>query len=144
MEYKVVLIVLYDSDNRLLLQHRSGDAGLLAGYWAFFGGGVRDGETLQDALVREVFEEINYNIKSPQLILEQDFQEKDVKGHLYIFIEAFNQAKSILKLQEGQNWGWFKEPETAALKMVERDRKILKVITEYLENKNPRSFDEKS
>lgn len=134
MSYKVSLIILYDSENRLLLQHRTPDAKLLPDYWAFFGGGLKDGETPDNAVWRETFEELNHVLKSPQLILERDFQEDDTRGHLYIYTEQFNGDKASLKLMEGQGWGWFKESETHQLKMTMRDRNIIKYITNYLEN----------
>lgn len=133
MNYKVALIVLYDSERRFLLQQRSKGAKLLPDYWAFFGGGLREGETPEEAVSREAFEEINYKVKAPQLILEQDFREGDTQGYLYIYIEAFDNHKAELKLQEGQGWGWFKDSELTNLKMVERDRQIISFIMSYLE-----------
>ena len=133
-DYKVVLIILYDAQNRLLLQHRTQDAKVLPGYWAFFGGGVKQGESLAEALQRESYEELNYTVENPRLIFEQDFQENNVSGHLYVYIDALRTDKSRLQLNEGQGWGWYKEIETAQLKMVERDRQIIKQIIEYLKN----------
>ena len=135
MMYKVALIILYDSEKRLLLQHRSMDAKLLPDYWAFFGGGLKEGETPDEAVRREAFEEINYKVKAPQLILEQDFREGDVIGRLYIYIEAFDKDKSELRLYEGQDWGWFKDSELNSLKMVDRDRQIVRLIMRHLEHK---------
>jgi len=133
MDYKVVLIILYSPDRRFLLQHRSIDARLLPGYWAFFGGGVGDNESLKEAISREAYEELNYKIENPRLILEQDFKEGDVEGRLYIYAELFSGDKSSLKLKEGQDWGWYSVADTDKLKMVERDRQIIKHISGYLE-----------
>ncbi len=134
MKSKVALIILYDYEKRLLLQHRTTDAKQLPDHWAFFGGGLKQGETQDNAVRREAFEELNYVPKAPKLVLEQDFIEDSTKGHLCIYIEAFDGDKSVLKLQEGQGWGWFKESETGGLKMIDRDRQIVKFIEHYLEN----------
>lgn len=137
MKYKVALIILYDTEQRFLLQHRTADARLLPGHWAFFGGGLKDGETPEDALRREALEEIGHQVKSPKLILEQDFREEETVGRLYIFIEHFDADKSALRLNEGQGWGWFSVAESERLKMIDRDRQIIKTIARYLEDKIP-------
>lgn len=132
MGYKVALIILFDQDTRFLLQHRTFDAVLLPGYWAFFGGEVEKNETPYRAVIREGYEELNVKLKSPKLVIEQDFTEGDVAGRLFIFIEAFYEDKAALKLCEGQGWGWYKESEMCGLKMVERDRYIIRRIGQYL------------
>lgn len=132
--YKVSLIILYDSEKRFLLQHRTKDAMLLPGHWAFFGGGLKEGEAPDEAVKREGYEELGYIIKAPRLILEKDFIERGIKGHLYIYIEPFSGDKSILKLQEGQDWGWYNESEVMALKMLDRDKNTIKFISNYLKN----------
>lgn len=129
-----MLLILYDSKKRFLLQHRTPDAKLLPGYWAFFGGGLKNGETTAAALYREAFEELNYRPRAPQLVLEQDFNECKTNGRLYVYIEAFDGDKSMLKLHEGQGWGWFKESDIDKLKMVGRDRRIIRFINHYLTN----------
>lgn len=135
MKYEVSLIILYDeSEKRLLLQHRTPDAKLLPDYWAFFGGGLKNGETPDDAVRRETQEELSYKLKAPKLVLERNFREGSTKGHLYIYIESFNGNKLSLRLLEGQDWGWFKESEIKGLKMTKRDRQIIKYITNYLNN----------
>lgn len=134
MSYRVSLIILYDSEKRFLLQHRTADARLLPDHWAFFGGGLKDGETPEDALRREALEELNYKVKAPKLIMELDFKEGSTEGHLYVYIDAFDGDMSILKLQEGQGWGWYKASEINGLKMIERDRQIIKSINTYLNN----------
>lgn len=133
MKKKVVLIVLYDHERRFLLQHRSKDARLCPGYWAFFGGSVEERETPLEAIHRETLEEINLKLKTPQLIIELDFKEGNVSCFIYVYMEAFNSDKSVLRLQEGQGFGWFKESEMANLKMLERDRQIIRTVLSRLE-----------
>lgn len=135
MKLRVVIIILYDSEKRFLLQHRSKDAHLLPGYWAFFGGEIEPGETPGDAVRRESYEELGYEPKFPRLILEQDFKEGQTDGHMYVFIETFESDKAALRLQEGQGWGWYTETGASELKMIERDRQIISFITSYLKNR---------
>lgn len=133
-DYQVALLILYDSENRLLLQHRTKDARLLPDHWAFFGGGLNKNETPLEAVKRESLEEINYQAVNPDLFSEQPFKEGETEGYLYIFIEAFNKDKSRLRLNEGQGWGWFKDTEINQLKMIERDRQIVNSIFDHLKN----------
>lgn len=136
MKYKAALIILYDREKKFLLQHRTKDAAVLPDYWAFFGGGIKEGETPEDAVRREAFEELNYGLISPLFFIEQDFKIGSTEGRMYVYIEAFNGNKSSLKLQEGQGWGWYKASEIDDLKMVDHDRQLVKSINLYLKNNN--------
>ncbi len=131
MKLRVVIIILYDFEKRFLLQHRSRDAHLLPDHWAFFGGEIAQEETPEDAVRRESYEELAYEPKFPQLILEQDFKEGQTDGHMHVFIDAFKADKSTLRLQEGQGWGWYAETEISELKMIERDRKMISYVMSY-------------
>jgi len=62
MKHKVALIILYDHEKNFLLQHRTRDAAVLPDYWAFFGGGIKKGETPEDGVRREAYEELNYKL----------------------------------------------------------------------------------
>ena len=132
MKRNIALIILYDSERRFLLQHRTSDAKVLPNYWAFFGGGIKNNETPEDAVRRETFEELGYKIKNLELLLEQSFKIDDMYGYRYIYIDAFYGNISELKLNEGQGWGWFTLPETEDLKITERDRHVIEMLTCYL------------
>lgn len=67
------LIILYDRQNRILLQHRTVDAERLPDCWAFFGGQIDVGESPLEAVYREAFEELNCRLRFPRLVLERDF-----------------------------------------------------------------------
>mgnify|MGYP001253019282 CR=1 FL=1 len=134
MKLKVALIVLYDSEKKFLLQHRSEDAERLPCYWGFFGGGIRKAESPEDAVRRETFEELNHKLKFPELVVKQNFELENFNGFMYVYIEEFNGIKSKLRLQEGQGWGWFKEYEIDKLKMTNNDRGVVKYIARYLDD----------
>ena len=124
-ELRVALVILFDCDGRILLQHRTEDAARLPGHWAFFGGSIGEGESPKEAVCREAVEELNYKLVDPSLILEQDFELSNAQGRLYIFIDEFLSDKALLKLGEGQGWGWFYLSEIYKLKMIDQDRKII-------------------
>lgn len=127
MARNVAIIILYDQDKKILLQHRAEDAKRLPGYWAFFGGGIEAGETPEQAVKRETLEELNYTLKNPRLIMKQDFLSKDETTEKHVFVEKFDQSKKIT-LGEGQNFGWFHLSEINNLKIIDHDIEVLKYI----------------
>lgn len=133
MSYSCALIILHDHDNRLLLQHRTSDAPIMPDYWAFFGGGVKERETPEEAVRREALEELGYELSGPRLVWEQDFRVGDVEGHMYVFVEPYYGDKSALLLREGQGWGWFKHEEISGLQMIDHDRDIVRRVGQRLE-----------
>jgi mutator protein MutT len=127
MARNVAVIILYDKDKEILLQHRAEDAKRLPGYWAFFGGGIEAGETPKQAVRRETLEELNYTLKNPRLIMKQDFLSKDETNEKHVFMEEYDPGKKIT-LGEGQNLGWFHLSELDRLKIVDHDIEVLKYI----------------
>ncbi len=67
--HRVVHMLVFRSDGRLLLQKRSINKDVAPGKWdTSVGGHVNAGETLQDALMREVEEELGITIDEPEFL----------------------------------------------------------------------------
>jgi A/G-specific adenine glycosylase len=64
--YQVVAAIIREQDRVLIDQRKSGD--LLGGMWEFPGGKVEKGESLADAIVREIHEELNLVIRAGNLL----------------------------------------------------------------------------
>lgn len=62
----VVACALLDADNRVLICQRP-EGKTLAGLWEFPGGKVEPGEAPEDALIREMEEEVGITIRKPCL-----------------------------------------------------------------------------
>lgn len=126
MRRDVAVILLYDKEKRILLQHRTDDAKRLPGYWAFFGGGIFPGETPEQAVKREAKEELEYTLKNPKKVMEQELGSGHT-GTMHVFMEEYDSSQELI-LREGKDMNWKKLSETKKLKMVKHDREVLEEI----------------
>ena len=126
----VSLFILYTSTGHVLLQHRTHDASRLPNYWAFFGGGIEQGESPTEALKREVLEELAYQVQNPSFLMAQKVKDGEDENTKYVFVEQYREQP--LQLGEGQAMGWFSPDETHELKMIEHDRAIVERMRDYL------------
>ncbi len=93
----VAIAILYQ-DGKFLMQLRDNIPSIwYPGFWGFFGGHVEAGETSEEAVVREVMEEINYAMPSPKLFMISDSDE--VIRH--VFHAPLTVPLSKLVLSEG-------------------------------------------
>ena len=97
------------------MQHRSADAPRNPNYWGCFGGGIEEGETPLEAVKREAFEELEYQLKNPKLI---DVEETERPGLglrviMHTFVEEYDGQPLVL--HEGQGYGWFTVDEALQL-----------------------------
>lgn len=77
----VVVPVIRDDDGRVLLCRMPPDRGVFPGQWGLPGGGVEPGERIQDALVREVAEELGVSVVSAKpLFFSDGTHEKTLPG----------------------------------------------------------------
>jgi 8-oxo-dGTP diphosphatase len=126
----VSLFILYTSSGHILLQHRTDDAFRLPGYWAFFGGGIEQGENATEALKREIREELSYEVQGPKFFLAQKVRDEENDITKYVFVEQYQDQP--LQLGEGQAMGWFSPDETHGLKMIDHDRFVVEQVRDYL------------
>jgi 8-oxo-dGTP diphosphatase len=122
----VSVLILYDNDSKMLLQHRTKDAPTFPDYWAFFGGGVEEGESAEQAVKRESLEELGYELTAPRLFAAQRFVYKGSEYTKHVFVELYN--GKALTLGEGQAMGWFLAAETRDLMMNDHDRSTIDAI----------------
>ncbi len=61
-------LIIENAGGEILLQLRDNKPGLeYPNCWGTFGGQIEEGETPQGALVREIKEELDYNVENPKL-----------------------------------------------------------------------------
>ena len=108
------IIILYNSNNEVLLQFRGPNAPNVKDKWSFFGGGIEDGESPEEAVKRETMEELSYVLQNPNLIFTQDYDFEYKKGKKYCFIEKYDESKTLI-LGEGDGMRWFSFKELESL-----------------------------
>jgi 8-oxo-dGTP diphosphatase len=119
----VAVLILYDGNGRILLQHRTDDAPTFPDYWGLFGGGIEQGETPEQAVEREILEELAYHPRFARWVAGRQFVRAGIEYTMHVFAEKYD--GSPLTLSEGQGMEWFLPQETATLKMVEHDRDVI-------------------
>jgi 8-oxo-dGTP diphosphatase len=108
MPNSVVQALLYNPRGQVLLQHRDNHAYTVnPNYWGLFGGGVEDGESLEEALDREIWEELEYKIEHKEIWLIA----REARAIFHIFLVPIDIEPEQLKLNEGQGFGYFEGQE---------------------------------
>ncbi|MDD4358518.1 MAG: NUDIX domain-containing protein [Candidatus Pacebacteria bacterium] len=106
---KVSVLVPYRIENNsvyIFLQKRSKDAKRAPGFFGFFGGGAEEGETPEQALLREIKEELDYNLKSFDFF--NKYETENVLMDLFTLKVDDNFEKEI-KVLDGDYGKWFDE-----------------------------------
>mgnify|MGYP001170428578 len=112
----VVAIRLVDDRGRWLM-HRRPHNKHHGGLWEFPGGKVEEGETPAEALVREVGEELDLEIKPCDLVPEAFAQEGPLESRspIVILLYSCSSWRGIPRALEGGTLDWFLPAEAASL-----------------------------
>ncbi|MBV7316457.1 8-oxo-dGTP diphosphatase MutT [Shewanella sp. NIFS-20-20] len=99
----VAVGVIINADGQLLLAKRPAHLHQ-GGKWEFPGGKVEAGEHVNDALIRELAEEVNLQVhaSSPFMLQRFDYPDKQVLLDIHLITEFSGQATGL----EGQQVCW--------------------------------------
>ena len=96
-----VALAMLKRDNQWLMQLRDDRPDILyPGHWGLFGGHLEDDETPEDAIKRELLEEINW---TPQHPLKHWFSHNNGRRTVHLFRGRLDVHLHELTLQEGQD-----------------------------------------
>ena len=75
-----VAAFIYTATGKVILQKRKSNKATYAGVWSVTGGHVLEGENNEDAIIREIKEELNLNIEKEKVIFVTTYKKKKVKN----------------------------------------------------------------
>lgn len=117
MTRDAVMLLVVTDDDRLLLHHRDDKPTILhPDCWAGFGGAVERGETLEEALRREVHEETGLHLTDAVFLGEEIDMEGD-SDRVHLFVTRGGIDTDDIELNEGAGVGVFTFSEATNLKL---------------------------
>jgi 8-oxo-dGTP diphosphatase len=114
-------------DGRYFVAKRA-PGGDLGGKWEFPGGKVEDGETDQEALIREYYEEFGLRIEVRGRLCGVEFSHAGKGYTLGAYLILMEDG--IPALREHTETGWADEEQIAQLDFADSDKKILPYLRE--------------
>lgn len=131
---KIVLVVacaLVDADGRVLLAQRP-EGKALAGLWEFPGGKLEPGERPEEALIRELAEELGIDVKSaclaPLTFASHAYDDKHLLMPLYVCRRWSGQVQG----REGQALAWVKPNKMRDYPMPPADLPLIAPLIDLL------------
>lgn len=127
----VSAVALIDVDGRVLLAQRP-EGKSLAGLWEFPGGKVEAGETPEEALIRELQEELGINTWSSCLAPLTFASHSYEKFHLLMPLFACRRWEGTPRSNEGQALKWVKASELKDYPMPPADIPLIPILRDWL------------
>ena len=132
---KIAAIILENDKREILLYLRDNKPGIpFPNYWDLIGGHVEKGETPGEALVREVKEELNIDLKEYTFYKKYKCLTGDAYQNIkYIYTGKINLPIEEITLLEGQRPKFFSREEIPNIKFAN----ILKtIVMDYINDNN--------
>lgn len=127
----VAAVALIDSDGRVLLARRP-DGKTMAGLWEFPGGKVLPEETPEQALVRELAEELALDTRESCLAPLAFASHAYPDFHLLMPLYACRVWRGQARPLEGQELAWVRPPRLWDYPMPPADRPLIALLQEWL------------
>ena len=126
----VVAAVIQNEEGKILIAQRNLKKSQ-GGLWKFPGGKIEPNETKEEAIIREIKEEMDIDIEAKKFIGQKVFNYPDKDINL-IAIEC-KQIKGDIKLNEHEDIKWVNKNELRNFNFAPADKFIINAI---LENNN--------
>ena len=103
MKSEDVVAAIIKKGNLYLVTQRNKDK-YMGLKWEFPGGKVEANETLQEALTREIYEELNININVYEKIAEERYKDSEINIVLHYFLCSIKDGDISLNEHEAMEW----------------------------------------
>ena len=126
-QIEVVAAIIYDTDGRIFATQRG--YGEWEGWWEFPGGKMEAGESPEEALRREIWEELETRIVIERLVttVEWDYPKFHLTMHCYwCHVES-----GSLTLKEHEAARWLAKGELESVKWLPADLQILDKLRNF-------------
>jgi len=120
-----VVAAIIKKDNQFLVvqRNRKKHLGLK---WEFPGGKVQESETFEEALLREIKEELNITINIHEKIAEEKYKDDKIDIVLYYYLCSLKNG--MIKLNEHENFAWVEKKNFNKYDFAEGDGNILSLL----------------
>ena len=123
-QIEVVAAIIHDATGRIFTTQRG--YGDFKDYWEFPGGKMEPGETAEDALKREIWEELETRIVVERFVktIEWDYPQFHLTLHCYFcHVESGH-----LELKEHEAAKWLRKEELESVNWLPADRDLVKEL----------------
>lgn len=127
----VVACALVDADNRVLIAQRP-EGKQLAGLWEFPGGKIDPGERPEDALIRELAEELGITVKAPCLAPLTFASHAYEEFHLLMPLYVCRKWEGFVTPAEGQAVKWARARDLRNYDMPPADAPLIAPLVDLL------------
>lgn len=127
----VTAVVLIDNQNRVLLAQRP-QGKFMEGLWEFPGGKVHENELPEEALVRELREELGITVAMGCLFPLTFASHPYAEFHLLMPVYACRVWEGTPTPHEGQGLAWTKKDEWKKYRMAPADERLLPMLSDLI------------
>ena len=125
MEPIDVVAAIIKKENAYLIVQRNKDK-YLGLKWEFPGGKVEPTETFQEALSREIHEELTIDINIHEKLAEEKYKDSEINIVLHYFLCTIKDG--IIELNEHEAMAWVNKKDFGKYDFVEGDTNITSLI----------------
>ena len=127
MKELFVVAAIIKKDNKILATQRG--YGEFEGLWEFPGGKIEEGETKEEALVREIKEELNADIIVEKFALDLEWQY----ANFYRYMSCFECIlESDIELLEHMGARWLSKDDLDTVEWIEADIQAVDYIKDNM------------
>jgi len=135
MQTRDIAAIIFTNDRgEVLLQKKDMSFKRWPGRWCFFGGGLMENENPEEALKREIKEEMGYDLVNAELFTVYEYADADRQGRMYVYTAKYDKPISSISIGEGAGFAFFAKEEIEGLSIIDHDLIILKKFLDKIWN----------